>query len=306
MQHFTKLDDLNLENSWVSIGSFDGVHLGHQHIIRMMVMSAHQQRANAVVLTFFPHPAVFFRDVTQPYYLTLPDERAALLADLGVDVTCTLEFNRDISGLTAEAFLSLLTDHLDMRRLWVGSDFALGKNRQGDIPALHSLADKTGFVLNVVPQVSFGGNKISSSFIRQLLEQGQVAQAKDQLGYFYFLNGLVVHGDARGKQLGVPTANLEVNPMRLVPAKGVYATRAIVEDKAFLSVTNIGFRPTFDNPVPRSRIETHLLDDQMDLYGRELRLEFHHFIRPEKRFDSVDDLISQIKMDINFTRETLG
>lgn len=307
MQHLTTLDSIHLDQSRVTIGSFDGVHLGHQAIIRQLVQDARAAGAPAVVVTFFPHPAVILRGLNGPYYLTSPEERATLLAQLGIDTVITLKFDHDLATQTPEEFLQMLSTHLGLRRLWVGYDFALGRNRSGNVETLKQLGERMNFSVEVVQTIiNHNGEAISSSNIRRWLAEGNVKLAARLLGRWYSVAGQIVHGDGRGKGLGIPTANLDFWPERVLPASGVYATWAWLGQQRFISVTNVGLRPTFADQPPRPRVEAHILDFEQDIYGREVRLEFIEYLRPEQRFASAAELVKQIHEDIAHTREVLS
>lgn len=305
MQPAPSFEDLYLDSAWVTIGSFDGVHRGHQQIIRKLVTEAHASGAPAVVVTFFPHPAVVLRGLQGPFFLTTPDERAALLEKLGIDYVVTLPFDKQMANLTAEEFMTAIKTHLGLKKLVVGYNFALGRGRQGDISMLTALGEKMGYLVEVISPVEIDGEVISSSRIRSLLNQGDVSAAADLLGRPFKVVGEVTHGDGRGHGLGIPTANLSVWPERLVPAVGVYATWATYRGKRYPSVTNIGIRPTFENDPVLPRIETHLLDFDRDLYGQPLELDFVQHLRREQRFPSIQILLDQIHQDILQAREVL-
>jgi riboflavin kinase/FMN adenylyltransferase len=264
------------------------------------------------VITFFPHPVEVLRGDQGPFYLTTPEERFDLLANLGVDATITLKFDHTLSALSAEEFIAQITSQLGLHQLWLGPDFALGHNRQGTVPVLQQLGLKYGYDVHIVPIVDSKAGKVSSRQIRSYLQEGEVRQAARLLGRPYSILGKVVHGDGRGKGLGIPTANLEIWPKRILPSRGVYATWAYIENQPLSAVTNIGVRPTFENQPVTARVEAHLLDydprsaeGDQDLYGQALRLEFVEMIRPEKRFPSIKALVSQIQQDIVKTREVL-
>lgn len=305
MQHFTALDDLYLDHAWATIGSFDGVHRGHQAVIRRLVDGAHQDGVPAVVITFFPHPSVVLRGSNGPFFLTTPEERAALLDALGVDVVVTLRFDRQMATLTAEEFMRWLSAHLGLQRLFVGYDFALGRGREGNTARLRELGEQLGYTLELTEPYEIGGEPVSSSRIRALLSRGNVSEVTDLLGRPYALSGDIVRGDGRGHGLGIPTANLSVWQERIVPAVGVYATWAMIDGERHAAVTNIGVRPTFENEPVFARIETHLLDFDRDLYGQKLQLEFIEYLRREQRFPSIQALLDQIHQDIARTREVL-
>jgi riboflavin kinase/FMN adenylyltransferase len=305
MQQFTSLQSLHLKNAWVTIGSFDGVHRGHQAIVSQLVQAAHAQKEPAVVVTFFPHPAVVLRHIQSPYYLTSPEDRADLLGRLGVDTIVTLAFDLPMSQLSAGQFVQILSDHLGLRHLWVGHDFSLGHDREGTIPVLQQLGTQMGFDVKGFDAVTLDGEPVSSSRIRQALSQGNMAEAARMLGRWYRLTGHVIRGDNRGHSLGIPTANLSPWPYQLLPANGIYATRAWVNGQTFSAATNVGWRPTFEKePVP-VRVEALLLDYAADLYGQTLALEFIEYLRPEKRFPSAQEMLAEIQIDIARSREVL-
>jgi riboflavin kinase / FMN adenylyltransferase len=305
MQHVRSLDAVHLEGSWVTIGSFDGVHLGHQAIIRRLVDGAHAQELLAVIITFFPHPSKVLRGNGSPFYLTTPEERAEILAGLQVDLAVTLPFNKELASLTADEFIRLLSEHLNLKRLLVGHDFALGRGREGNFEVLGKLGQKYHYLLEGQSPLLVAGELVSSSRIRELISQGNVARAAEYLGRRFAVEGKVVPGDGRGRTIGIPTANLEIWGELLLPARGVYATLAHTGAIEIPSVTNIGIRPTFENQSPQPRVETHLLNFNRDLYGTILQLEFIDFLRPEQRFPSVQALVGQIQTDIKHAREVI-
>lgn len=306
MQHFRSLEKVSLNHAWLTIGVFDGVHRGHQTLIRNLTAGAHADGAPAVVLTFDPHPAAVLRPEQAPPTLTTPEERGALFAALGVDYVITHPFNHQVAALSAKDFLSRLKQHLGFQQFWVGHDFAMGHNREGDIPRLRELSAELGFQLHVVAPVSLDERPVSSSRIRALLAQGEVQQAAEMLGRPYQLIGEVIEGAGRGRTIGVPTANLAIPPNRALPARGVYACRAWVGDSRVEAVTNIGYRPTFDNGPAHPSVETHLLDFSGDLYGQVIRLEFLSRLREERKFPHINALVQQIQNDIVQAREILA
>jgi len=305
MQHYWSLDDVSLVGVWLTIGSFDGVHLGHQKIISDLTAGAHSENAPAVVLTFHPHPAVVLRDRQDPYYLTSPDERAKLLNNLGVDAVITHPFNIDVAKLSALDFITRLNESLGMRYLLVGNDFALGHGREGDIPTLRRMGKQFGYAVDVAAPVKLRDQVVSSSTVRAALRKGDIGYVNNLLGRPYQLAGKVIHGDGRGRTLGIPTANLEVWKERIIPSPGVYACQVRYMDQILAAVTNIGMRPTFESQQSSLRIETHLLDFDHDLYGKQLELSFMARLRNEERFQDVAALVDQIHKDITFARKIL-
>lgn len=302
-QHFS-LESLQLDRCWVTIGSFDGVHLGHQNVIRQVVENAHLSGEAAVVITFSPHPAVVLRGISGPFYLTSFEQKAALIAKLGVDHLITLPFTQSLSHLTAQQFMQLLVSQLGMKELLIGFDFKVGYKREGTPTVLAQIGQSLGFNVTTLAPFMLEGIEISSSRIRTLLSQGQISQANAYLGRAYALQGEVVEGDGRGRMIGYPTANISVSPERLLPMRGVYATQARLGSRVLPSLTNIGLRPTFHQRSSLN-IETHILDFDEMIYHQELMVEFISFLRPEQRFYSTHELTEQIEMDIIEARKAL-
>lgn len=313
MEHFHSFEEAGssqtLKGAWATIGTFDGVHRGHQAILEPLAAAAHAAGAPAAIVTFYPHPMVVLRGADENLYLTCPDERARLLSMLGIDAVVTLTFDRALAALSAEEFMRKMSSALGLRQLWVGDDFALGRNRQGDIPTLEKLGHALGYQLHVTSEVSEfdnGRTRISSSRIRELLRQGQAAQAARMIGRPYAIEGPVVHGDGRGRELGFPTANIGYCKGKLIPAFGVYATWAWIGERRVPSVTSVGVRPTFDPAPATPRVEAFLLDFNEDLYEQTVRIDFLEFLRPELRFDSASALIDQMILDTQNAREVLA
>lgn len=306
MKHFQSLDLVNLEGVWLTIGSFDGVHRGHQEIINQLTVEAHMHGASAVVLTFFPHPATVIRGRDFPFYLTTPDEKAELIGELGVDIVITHPFDHNLAATPAVEFMSKLHHHLGLRHLQIGYDFALGRNREGSADKLAEIGKKFGYTVETIKPFKLDEHIVSSSRIRFLLGAGLVKDAARLLNRNYSVRGQVVTGDQRGQQIGFPTANLDIWKMRAIPAAGVYVCRVLIKGNTYGAVANIGVRPTFETaPVP-PRVEAHVLDFKGDLYGKTLELEFIDRLRGEQRFASVDDLVAQIHNDIKTTRLILA
>jgi riboflavin kinase/FMN adenylyltransferase len=305
MQHYLSFAEVNLQNSWLTIGVFDGVHRGHQQIINKLTTGAHANAAPAVVLTFDPHPASVLggREIK---CLTLPEERAELLGNLGVDVVITQPFTRELSAVTAYDFMSRLTRHLGLKHLLIGYDFALGKGREGNAARLTEIGSELDYNVEVVPAVSDESGVISSTEIRKLIEVGNVAEAARLLGRSYSLHGPVIHGDGRGRTIDVPTANIAYPREKMIPAKGIYACWAHLNDQKYLAAINIGTNPTFTPDKQTPNVEAHLLDFRGELYGEDVQLEFVERLRDELKFNSVDVLLEQIWKDVEMTRKILG
>jgi riboflavin kinase / FMN adenylyltransferase len=305
MQHYRSLEEVNLQNSWLTVGVFDGVHRGHQQIIKKLTADAHANEAPAVVLTFEPHPASVLSG-QEIKCLTLPDERAELLGNLGVDVVITEHFTRDLSAVTAYDFMSRLKRHLGLQHMLIGYDFALGKGREGNATRLTEIGSELRYTVEVVSALSEESGVISSTAIRKLIEVGNVAEATRLLGRPYSLHGPVVHGAGRGKTINVPTANIVYSPEKMIPAKGIYACWAFLNDKKYQAAINIGTNPTFTPDKQTLNVEAHLLDFQRDIYGEDLRLEFVARLRDELKFDSVDVLVKQIWKDVEDAKRILN
>jgi riboflavin kinase/FMN adenylyltransferase len=297
MNHFTNLAELHLQQpSMVTIGVFDGVHRGHQHLIRSLTSEAHAAGRLAVALTFFPHPDVVLRGLTGRYYLTPPEQRARLMTDLGIDYVITLPFSERFRQIRAADFVDQLLEHLRLESLWVGSDFAMGYKREGNVEFLRAQGVQKGFTLKAIDLLMTDHAAISSTAIRELLLQGQVEAARDLLGRSYSVTGEVVHGEKRGRKIGYPTANIDVWAEQVIPANGIYAGWALLGEERFMAMTNVGVRPTFDGT--NVTVEAYLLDFDRDLYGQQLTFVFEKFMRPEAKFTTIADLITRIDQDV--------
>jgi len=298
MQHVTSLADAHPAGpTIVAVGMFDGVHRGHQHLLRRLVQTARDRAFIPAVLTFFPHPDVVLGRASGRYYLTSPQQRADLLGELGVELVVTHPFNEEVRHMRAAEFVDRLLAHLKLRELWVGPEFTLGYRREGNVAFLRAEGARKGFSLEVVDLVTNdgNGNVISSSTIRAALAEGDVAAATRRLGRPYRLEGEVVHGDGRGRTIGFPTANLDVWDEQFLPLKGVYAGWAHLNGETFMAVSNIGNRPTFNGGVVT--VEAHLLDFDRDIYGERLAFDVVAFLRPELKFNGVEALVAQIRQD---------
>lgn len=287
----------------LTIGNFDGVHLGHQALIGALIADARAAGRQAGVLTFHPHPAAVLRPNPDHRYLTTIDQRLAVFGQLGLDFAIVYPFTRATAATPARQFMAQLRSTLSLASLWVGPDFALGRNREGNVESLREFGATDGYTVHTIDPQVLGDGEVRSGRIRSDLLEGDVESAGRQLGRLYRVDGEVVDGAHRGRTIGFPTANLDVPGDRLLPGNGVYATWAIVDGRRRASVTNIGVRPSFDNG--QRTVETHLLDFQGDLYGQQLGLEFVARLRPEMRFPGVDALREQIARDVTAARAHL-
>jgi riboflavin kinase/FMN adenylyltransferase len=288
----------------LTIGVFDGVHLGHRHLLEHLTARARETGCLSGVVTFKTHPEkVLRRRETVPWITTL-QERVRLLRAAGINVVVPVTFTHDVAGLTAREFILLLRKHLMMCDLVLGPDFALGKNRKGDTTYLQNLGEELDFRVEVVRPARLGDEIVSSSAIRRLLAAGNIDKVNKMLGRHFSLEGRVMGGDKRGRTLGFPTANLKVQPEQSMPGDGIYATIAHLKDRSFPSVTNIGIRPTFEG---RKRlIETFIFDFHEDIYARKLKIDLVAGIRQEMKFNSIEELKEQMTRDSEKAREILS
>ncbi len=287
----------------LAIGVFDGVHLGHQQIIRQTVSDARQHEAAALVVTFDRHPnAVIAPARVPPMIHSLPQKLRTITA-LGPDALLLLHFNAAFSQQTGEAFIRRLAADLgQLHSICVGADFTFGHKRSGDVKLLQRLGAELHFTVHGMAALALDGQPVSSTRIREAVRAGDFDAASQMLGRAYSFSSLVIHGDQMGHKLGFPTANLD--PMGLLrPPNGVYAAHAAVGGKSFRAVLNIGHRPTLKSPTPELRVEVHLLDFTGDLYGQELEITFARKLRDEQKFASLDALKTQIAHDITAARQ---
>ncbi|MDP2674093.1 MAG: bifunctional riboflavin kinase/FAD synthetase [Dehalococcoidia bacterium] len=286
----------------VTIGKFDGVHRGHQHLIARLIERARAENLASVVIILYPSPTTVLRPGTAVNYLTSLEERLELLRQLGPDSVGILPFTSEMAQLSARDFVALLMEELRMRLLLVGPDFALGRNREGTAGLLRKIGGELGFRVETADLLTRDGEKIGSSAVRQALAAGDVEEVARLLGRPFSLRGPVVAGAHRGAGLGFPTANIAIGLDRALPAFGVYVTRAYVREGEYRSCTNVGVRPTFDSE-PRPTVEAFIIAFDGDIYGQEVRIDLLHRLRDELKFDSVDELVAQMHRDIADTRE---
>ena len=306
MQQYKSLDAIRLQNAWLTIGIFDGVHRGHQEILHLLISGAHTAGEPAVVLTFSPHPAVVLGGKSDFKYLTTLEERAELLGSYGVDMVITQTFDRALADQSAEAFMQQLSKTLGLRALVIGYDTALGRGREANAARLAEIGQEQGFSVQAVPALTDAAGVISSTRIRRAVLAGNVAEAAAELGRPFSITGPVVHGDGRGHTINIPTANISIPADQIMPAYGIYACRAWVNGQPHLAATSLGVRPTFyGDKLPAPTIEAHLLDFRQDLYGQKVKLEFMEYLRPEEKYKSVEALLEQIQKDIKKTRAIL-
>jgi len=287
----------------LTIGVFDGVHLGHKYLISQLTEHARQQNLLSGVVTFRQHPQEILSPQTKLPFLTDLTSRANLLKNEGVEAIITLSFTRELAQLSARQFVSLLKKYLRMRGIVIGPDFALGRNREGSPNTLCALGQDMNFSVTVIPPIMVNGEVVSSTAIRKALADGDMKRVVNLIGHPFSLHGRVITGSGRGIGLGFPTANLDVDSEQALPAEGVYVTWVYIDDKAYQSMTNIGKRPTFGDSEPT--VEVYVLNYHSDLYGRELKIDIIERLRGEKKFDTVDELKKQITEDVKQGRAIL-
>ena len=297
------------KGSVVTIGTFDGLHLGHRGLVTRTIDAAHEIDAASVVLTWDRHPAATLRPDKLPPLLSSPERKVELIAASGVELLALLPFDSDLAQQSPEDFVRhVLVEGLGARMVFVGHDWRFGHRAAGDVALLTSLGESLGFEVRGVDLQTIGGEPVTSSRVREAILGGDLETARALLGRPFDLDGRVVKGAGRGRDLGYPTANLEVDPALARPPRGVYAGLARVGETIRPAAINVGVNPTFGGDPDQSpvTVEPYLLDFDADLYGQILRLEFHKRLRDELRFDSVDGLIIQMGKDVEATRALIA
>lgn len=319
MQYTTTLTEQ--EPIAITIGNFDGIHLGHQRLMHELHTLAQSLHCKAAVATFSPHTLMVVRPNMHIYYLTTLTEKLALIKNFGgIDDTIVINFTPEVAAMSATEFMDTLRQHFTLKGLLVGENFSLGHNRMGDLAFLEDYGREHNIIVRSVPLTEQGEIRISSTRVRSLVSEGKVEEATKLLGHPLTLHGTVIHGDERGRLLGFPTANLRPDPHRLLPGNGVYAVRVQVAEVPFgesseksdtsstpivyNGVANVGVRPTFEGT--QRLVEVHLLDVTLDLYEKELAVEFIVYLRSEKRFPNIDALKTQIAADAQQARQLLA
>ena len=293
-----------LRGAIIALGNFDGFHLGHQAVVGRAVQRGAQERRPVIVATFDPHPVRHFKPDTPPFRLTTLDQRERMFAHAGADAMLVFRFGQDLASTTAEDFIAkLLAGHLGAAGVVTGEDFTFGKGRGGNVDVLREVGAKHGILAETVAPVLLDGTRISSGLVREALQAGDPGTATRLLSRPFAVQGEVIHGDKRGRELGWPTANMELGNY-LRPKYGIYAVRVYLnDDREYAGVASLGVRPTFD--PPRELLEAVLFDFDGDLYGRTIEVALHAFLRPEMKFDSVEGLKAQMDADAEEARRLL-
>lgn len=288
------------QDTLLTIGVFDGIHVGHQQLIQKLKQKAFDSKLLPGVVTFDPHPRYVVTPGIELPCLTTPQEKIEILKKLGLEVIALITFTSDVANLSAREFLMKLKKHLKMKGLVIGPDFAMGHGREGNKDNLFSLSREIGFSLEILPAISINGDIISSTSIRKALTNGDLGKVTLLLGRPFALTGNVVKGDERGRLIGFPTANLKAEKDKTIPVDGIYITMVWIDGKPYNSVTSIGIRPTFGKK--ERTVETYILDFSGDLYGQQLKVEFLERLRDEKKFSSAEELITKIAEDVKQAR----
>jgi riboflavin kinase/FMN adenylyltransferase len=288
----------------LTIGNFDGVHLGHQYLVRQVIEQAKARGMTPGAVTLYPDPVRVLRPEEPMKYLTSLEERLELLRGLGLELVVPLSFTSELAELSPRQFLELLKERLDLGVLVMGPDNVFGRNREGTPERVRETGQELGFEVEVLPAPLSDGTPVSATAIRNALAEGDLDAVTRQLGRWYSLRGPVVRGDQRGRGIGFPTANIAVTADRAMPAFGVYATWAHVRGKRYASATNIGMRPTFNGQRPS--VETYIIDFEGDIYDDVIRIELVSRLRPEQRFNSLEEIKAQIGRDVEQARKVLA
>ena len=288
---------------FLAIGVFDGVHRGHQAVISTSTRHAHSADGTPVVVTFDPHPARILRPKEAPHLLTATQHKIALIRALGVGHLLVVKFDKNFAATSPENFVEqLVQNSKPLREICVGHEWSFGKNRAGNLDLLQKLGARFDFNVVGIPPVKVNGTVVSSTAIRQAVEAGEFAKATSMLGREYTILGTVSGGEKLGKKIGFPTANLSAHSEQF-PPDGVYFAEAWLDGVLLHGVVNLGFRPTVSSGQPERILEIHLLDFDQDIYGKDLEIRFVRYLRPEKKFESVDALVRQIEVDVRQARE---
>ncbi len=296
----------NIEKiSIVTIGTFDGVHIGHQEIIKNLVKNASSNNNKSVILTFFPHPRMVLQKGSDLKLLNTLEEKITLLENTGLDFLIIEPFTKDFSRLTALDFVrDILQQQLGLKKLVIGYDHHFGRNRQGDFEQLKEYGEVYDFEVEEIPVQDIQNIAVSSTKIRKALDEGNIEKANSYLGYEFMLTGKVIHGKGLGKQWNYPTINIHIEESyKLIPKSGVYVVKTTINNINIFGIMNIGYRPTIDGK--NQTIEIHLLDFNADLYGENIQVQLVYRLRDEQKFDSIKTLFTQIKLDESKARELI-
>ena len=296
MQILSNLFEIKLSKSTIAtIGTFDGIHIGHQKILNSLARFAKENSLKSVVITFDPHPRKVINKINSIELINTIEEKKEKLKTLGIDYLIVQKFDEKFSETEANKFVEILKNNINIEKLIVGYDHRFGKNRNADINDLKKYGKELNFEVIEIDALEIEEVNISSTKIRSAIKDGNIRQANSYLGYNFFLGGEVVKGHSRGKELGFPTANLKIDEDKIIPKNGVYLVKSKIDHQDIYGMMNIGYNPTFNNKS--KKIETHFFNLNKNLYGKIIKIELLEYIREEKRFETVDDLIQRLKLD---------
>ena len=296
MQILSNLFEIKLSKSTIAtIGTFDGIHIGHQKILNSLARFAKENSLKSVVITFDPHPRKIINKKNSIELINTIEEKKEKLKTLGFDYLIVQKFDEKFSETEANKFVEILKNNINIKKLIVGYDHRFGKNRNADINDLKKYGKELNFEVIEIDALEIEEVNISSTKIRSAIKDGNIRQANSYLGYNFFLGGEVVKGHSRGKELGFPTANLKIDEDKIIPKNGVYLVKSKIDHQDIYGMMNIGYNPTFNNKS--KKIETHFFNLNKNLYGKIIKIELLEYIREEKRFETVDDLIQRLKLD---------
>ena len=296
MQILSNLFEIKLSKSTIAtIGTFDGIHIGHQKILNSLVRFGKENSLKSVVITFDPHPRKIINKKNSIELINTIEEKKEKLKTLGIDYLIIQKFDEKFSEIEANKFVEILKNNINIEKLIVGYDHRFGKNRNADINDLKKYGKELNFEVIEIDALEIEEVNISSTKIRLAIKDGNIRLANSYLGYNFFLSGKVVKGHSRGKELGFPTANLKIEENKIIPKNGVYLIKSKIDHQNIYGMMNIGYNPTFNNKS--KKIETHFFNLNKNLYGKIIKIELLEYIREEKRFETVDDLIQRLKLD---------
>ncbi len=296
MQILSNLFEIKLSKSAIAtIGTFDGIHIGHQKILNSLARFAKENSLKSVVITFDPHPRKVINKKNSIELINTIEEKKEKIKTLGIDYLIVQKFDEKFSETEANKFVEILKNNINIKKLIVGYDHRFGKNRNADINDLKKYGKELNFEVIEIDALEIEEVNISSTKIRSAIKEGNIRLANSYLGYNFFLSGEVVKGHSRGKELGFPTANLKIDEDKIIPKNGVYLVKSKIDHQDIYGMMNIGYNPTFNNKS--KKIETHFFNLNKNLYGKIIKIELLEYIREEKRFETVDDLIQRLKLD---------
>ncbi|RPF55949.1 bifunctional riboflavin kinase/FAD synthetase [Aquisalibacillus elongatus] len=295
--NYPNQDYYNVDPVSMAVGYFDGLHLGHQEVIHEAIRVADERNLKSAVMTFHPHPlSVLKQEPLKDFLITSLDDKIKLFSDLNIDYLFIVTFNKDLAKLSPEDFVQKFFIDINVKHVVGGFDFSFGHKGSGKIQKMNEYANGQ-LTYSVVDKVSYEGDKVSSTRIRDLLNEGQLEAVTKLLGRPFTLTAEVIHGEKRGREIGYPTANLHISTEQKLPKVGVYAVYAYVNGQSYYGMANIGYNPTFTDGIERPIVEVHLFDFDEDIYHQSIRVEFHYYIRDEEKFNDIDDLIARMKED---------